>query len=152
MVYFFQVVAVSILLYGCTTWMVMKCMEKKLGGKNTKNTMCPVLNISWKWHPTKQHLYGHLSLISQTIQVKWTRHAKYCWWSKNKLKRDILLWAPTYGCTSVGCPGQFCADTRCSLEDLSEAIDDTDGWWERVMESQTVSMTGWWWWYTYYFM
>ena len=34
---FFQAETVSILLYGCTTWTLTKCMEKKLDGNYTKN-------------------------------------------------------------------------------------------------------------------
>ena len=45
---FFQVVAVSVLLYGCTSWALMK---KKLE-RNTQE--CYVLNKSWKHHLTKQ--------------------------------------------------------------------------------------------------
>ena len=33
---FFQVAVVSILLYGCTTWMLTKRLEKKLGGNYTR--------------------------------------------------------------------------------------------------------------------
>ena len=33
---FFQAVAVSILLYGWTTWMLTKCIEKKLDGNYTR--------------------------------------------------------------------------------------------------------------------
>ena len=29
---FFQAVAMTVLLYGCTTWTLMKCMEKKPDG------------------------------------------------------------------------------------------------------------------------
>ena len=29
---------------------------------------------------------------------------------------------------------QLCADTGCSLKDLLEAMDDREGWWERVRE------------------
>ena len=31
--------------------------------------MHAVLNKSWKQHPTKQQMYGHLLSISHTIQV-----------------------------------------------------------------------------------
>ena len=55
---FFQAVAVSILLYGCTSWMLTKCKEKKPDGKYIR-MLHAVLNISWKQHPTKQHSYGH---------------------------------------------------------------------------------------------
>ena len=30
----------------------------------------------------------------KTIQVRWTRHAGYCWRSRNKLISDVLLWIP----------------------------------------------------------
>ena len=57
----FQAVIVSILLYGCTTWMLTKWMEKKLDS-NYK-----VLNRSWRQHPSKHQLYGHLPPIMKTI-------------------------------------------------------------------------------------
>ena len=46
--------------------------EKKLDGNYTK-MLCAVFNKSWKWYSIKQQLYGHLSPISQTIQVGWAR-------------------------------------------------------------------------------
>ena len=74
---FFHVAVVSILLYGCTTWTLTKCTEKKLDGNCTRMLQAE-LNKSWKQHPTKQQLYGHLPLISKTIQVRRTRHAVHC--------------------------------------------------------------------------
>ena len=55
---FFQTF-VSILLYGCTTWTLTKRMPKKLDGNYTK-MLSAILNKSWRHHPTKQQLYGHL--------------------------------------------------------------------------------------------
>ena len=50
---FFQAVVVSVLLYGCTTWTLIRCLEKKIDGSCTR--MLPaVLNKSWKQHPTKE--------------------------------------------------------------------------------------------------
>ena len=54
------------------------------------------MNKSWGQHPTKQ-LYGHLPLISKTIQVRRTRHAGHCWGSWDELISGILIWTPTYG-------------------------------------------------------
>ena len=71
---FFQVAAVSILLYGCTTWTLKKRMEKKLDG-NYPRMLRAILNKSWKQHLTKQKLYGHLSPITKTIKVRRTKHA-----------------------------------------------------------------------------
>ena len=43
---FFQAAVVSILLYGCTTWMLTKRMEKKLDGNYTR-MLRAILNKSW---------------------------------------------------------------------------------------------------------
>ena len=56
---FFQAAVVSILLYGCTTWTLMKRLEKKLDGNYTR-MLRAVLNKSWRQHPTRHQLYGHL--------------------------------------------------------------------------------------------
>ena len=56
---FFQAVVVSILLYGCTIWMLTNHMEKKFDGNYTR-MLWAVLKKSWKQHPKKQQLCGHL--------------------------------------------------------------------------------------------
>ena len=56
---FFQAAVVSIPLYGCTTWTLTKRMEKKLDSNYTR-MLRAILNKSWRQHPTKQQLYGHL--------------------------------------------------------------------------------------------
>ena len=56
---FFQAAVVSILLYGCTTWTLTKRLEKKLDGNYTR-MLRAVLNKSWRQHPTRHQLYGHL--------------------------------------------------------------------------------------------
>ena len=43
---FFQAVAVSVQLYGCTTWILIKLLEKKLDGNYTR--MLCVLNTTPK--------------------------------------------------------------------------------------------------------
>ena len=127
-------------------------MEKKLDGNYTR-LLPTVLNKSWKQHPGKQQLYGHLSLISQTIQVWWTRYMGYCWRSMDELIWNFLLWTPTHEHTSVGWPAktyiyQLCAETGCSLEDLPGVMDYRDRWWEREFrELCSVSAIWWWWWY-----
>ena len=74
---FFQAAVVSILQYGCTTWMLTKRMEKKLDCYYTR-ILWAILNKSWRQHPSKQQLYGHLSPIMKTIKVRQTRHAGHC--------------------------------------------------------------------------
>ena len=53
-----------------------------------------ILNKSWRQHPTKHQLYGHLPPIMKTIQVRPTRHAGHCWRSRDELISDVLLWTP----------------------------------------------------------
>ena len=67
---FFQAAVVSILLYGCTTWTLTKRLEKKLDGNYTR-MLRAILNKSWRQHPTRHQLYGHLPPITKTIQVRW---------------------------------------------------------------------------------
>ena len=91
---FFQAAVTSILLYGCTTWTLTKRLEKKLDGNYTR-MLRAILNKSWRQHPTRHQLYGHLPPITKTIQVRRTRHAGHCWRSRDELIRDVLLWIPT---------------------------------------------------------
>ena len=128
---FFQTVVVSILLYGCTTWTLIKHIEKKLD-RNCTRMLQTILNKSWKQHPTKQQLYGHLPPIAKTIHIRWTRYVRHCWRSKDELINNVLLWTPSRRCASVGRPTRtylqwFCRDVGCSLE---EAIDNRDKWQE----------------------
>ena len=133
---FFQAVVVSILLYGCTTWMLTKQLEKKLDGNYTR-MMWARLNKSWQQQPTRHQLYGHLLPITKTIQARRTRHAGHCWRSKDELISDVLLWTPAYGQAKAGRPArtyihQLCDDMGCSPEDLPEAMNDREKWRERV--------------------
>ena len=127
---FFQAAVVSILLYGCTTWMLTKRLERKLDGNYTR-MLRAVLNKSWRQHPTRHQLYRHLPPIRKTIQVRRTRHAGHCWRSKEELISDVLLWTPTYGCAKAGRPAQtyiqqLCEDTGCKSEDLPEVMNERE--------------------------
>ena len=142
---FFQAAVVSIVLYGCTTWMLTKRLKKKLDGNYTR--MFPaILNKSWRQHPTRHHLYGYLPPITKTIQVRRARHAGHCWRSKDELISDVLLWTPAYGQAKTGRPArtyiqQLCEDTGCSPEDLSEALNDREKWRERVRNIRASGTT-----------
>ena len=125
-------VIVSIRLYGCTTWTLIKRMEKKLDGNYTR-TLRAILKKSWRQHPTKQQLYGHLPPIMKSIQVRRTRYAGHCWRSRDELISDVLLWTPS----KTGRPvrtyiQQSYADTGHSHEDLPKAMDNREVWRERV--------------------
>ena len=102
---FFQAAFVSILLYGCTTGTLTKRLEKKLDGDYTR-MLRAILNNSWRQHPTRHQLYGHLSPITKTIQVRRTKHAGHCWRSREELISDVLLLTPTYGRAKAGQPAR----------------------------------------------
>ena len=124
----FQAVAVSILLYGCTTWTLNKRMEKKLDGNYTR-MLRVILNKTWRQHPTKQQPYGHRPPITKTIKVRRTKHEGHCWRSRNEIIRDVLLWTPSHGQAKAKRLArtyiqQLCADTGCSPEHLPEVMDD----------------------------
>ena len=142
---FFQAAVVSILLYGCTIWMLTKRLEKKLDGYYT-SMLRTALNKSWRQHPTRYQLYGHLPPITKTIQVRRTRHADHCWRSKDELISDLLQWTPTYGCAKAGRPArtyiqQLCVDTGCNAEDLPEAMNEREKWRERVRDIRAGGTT-----------
>ena len=98
---FFQAAVVSILLYGCTTWTLTKRMEKELDNNYTR-MLRAILSKSWRQHPTKQQLYGHLPLITKTIQIRRIRHAGHCWRSRDEFVGDVLLWTPSRGRVKPG--------------------------------------------------
>ena len=152
---FFQAAVTSILLYGCTTWTLTKRLEKKLDGNYTR-MLRAILNKSWRQHPTRHQLYGHLPPITKTIQVRRTRHAGHCWRSRDELIRDVLLWTPTHGRAKAGRPSrtyiqQLCEDTGCCPEDLPRAMNDREEWRERFRDIRATSAI-WWWWYTYIYI
>ena len=110
-----------------------------------------ILNKSWRQHPTRHQLYGHLPPITKTIQVREARHAGHCWRNRDELISDILLWTPAYG-QAKGRPArtyaqQLCEDTGCSPEDLPEAMNDREKWRERVKDIRASGIWWWWWWW-----
>ena len=111
-------------------------MEKKLDVNSTR-MLWEISNKPWRQHSTTQQLYGHLPPITKTIKIILTRHAGHCWRSRDELISDILQLTPSYGQAKAGRPArtyipQISADTGYSLENLSGAMDDSDGWWEKV--------------------
>ena len=100
--------------------------RKRLDANYTR-MLRAVLNKSWKQHPTKQNLYGHLTPISQTIQARRARHASHCRRSKDEFISNVLPWTPTQKHSSINRAAetyihQLCKDTGCRLDDLSRSI------------------------------
>ena len=107
-----------------------------------------ILNKSWRQHPTKHQLYGHLPLTTKTIQVRLTRHAGDCRRSRDELISDVLLWTPTYGREKAGRPArtcieQLCEDTGCSPENLPEAMNDRKKCWRHDMTMMMIYRRKW---------
>ena len=122
---FFQAAVVSILFYGCTTWTRTKRLKKKIDGNYTR-MLRAILNKSWRQHPTRHQLYGHLPPVTKTIQVRRTTHAGHCWRSKDEFMSDVLLWTSAYSQAKAERPArtyiqQLCEDTGCNPEDLSKS-------------------------------
>ena len=150
---FFQAAVVSILLYGCTTWTLIKRMKKKLDGKYTRMLLA-ILNCSWRQQSTKQQLYGHLPSITKTIPVRRTRHSGHCWRSRDELISDVLLWTPSHSRAKAGRPvrtsiQQLCVNTGFTHEDRLETMNYSEGWRERVKDICADGMT---WWYKYIYI
>ena len=64
---FFQIVTISVLLYDCTTWTLMKQLEKRLDGNYTR-MLCAVFNKSWRspsW-PLTIHLTNYPGKTNKT--------------------------------------------------------------------------------------
>ena len=134
------------------TWTLTKLREKKHDSNYTR-MLQTILNKSWRQHPTKQQLYSHLTPITKTIKVRWTRHAGHCWRSRDELISDVFKWTPSHSQAKAGRPAQtyiqqHCADTGCSLEDWPKAIDNREGWPERVRDIRVDGATWWWWWWS----
>ena len=150
---FFQAAVVSTLLYGCTTWTLTKRLKKKLDGNYTRMLQA-ILNKSWRQHPTRHQLYGHLPPVRKTIPVRRTRHARHCWRSKDELISDVLLWTPSVWPSKKQDDqlkhtySSYVGITGCNPEDLPEAMNDREKWRERVRDIRASGMT-WWWWLVY---
>ena len=146
---FFQAAVVLILLYGCTTWMLTKWLEKKLDSNYTKMLQAKYwispggntpqsTNFTTTWLPSRK--------LSKLDELDTQGH---CRRSRDKLISEVLLWTPTYGRTKTGQPArtytqQLCEDMGCSPEDLPEAMNDREEWRERVRDICADGMTWWW--------
>ena len=133
---FFKATVETVLLYGSTTWTLTKKQESSLDGTYTR-MLRAVLNVSWKDHPTKKFLYGHLKPISTTMREQRMRFSGHCWRNKVELASKLLLWDPKHGKRSVGRRrrtfiDQLADDAGCPVEDLPTAMSNREDWKERV--------------------
>ena len=111
-------------------------MKKNLNSTYTR-MLQGILKKSWRQHPIKQQLYGHLPTHQKTIEVRRPRRVGSFWKSRDERIRDVHLWTPSHGRVKAGGPSrtytqQRCADTGGNPEDLPGAMDDRGGCRERV--------------------
>ena len=144
---FFQAAVISILLYGCTTWTLTKRL-KKLDSNYTR-MLRAILNKSWRQHPQGTN-YTATCLPSRKLskldepdtqdtagEARTNSSVMYSYGPPHmaKQKQDDQLDIQ-----------QLCEDTRCSPEDLPEAMNDREKWRERVRDIRVSGTTWWWWW------
>ena len=147
---FFQAAAVSIQLYGFTTWTLTKRREKKLDGNYTI-MLGAILNKSWRQHPTNSSCTATYHTSRKLLR---TRHAGHYWRSREELISDVLPWTPSHRRAKAGRPArtyiqQLCADTGCSLKDLPGVMDDRAGWRKRAKK---IHADGTWYIYIYIYI
>ena len=112
----------------------MKCLQKKLDGNYTR-MLHAVLNKSWRQHPTKQQLYGHLLPISSKIcRICWALLKKQGGTQRQYSPMDFYTWINQCWLANKNYIHQLCMDTGCSLEDLPKMMAHRHGWWKIVKE------------------
>ena len=87
------------------------------------------LNKSWIDHLSNAELYGNIPRVTATIRQQRLGFAGHCWFGKNELSSELLLWEGSHGKRSRGRPretyvDQLIADAVCAYEDLFEQILD----------------------------
>ena len=139
----FKAVVESVLVYGSNTWTLTKQMENSLDGTYIR-LLCAALNISWKKHPTRRQIYGHLPLITTVIRERRLKLAGHLFRNKDELGRNVLLWCPRHGQRYKGRPqhtfvDQLVEDTTLQIQELPVAMEDRIGWRERVKRIRLIS-------------
>ena len=133
------------LLYGRTTWTLVKRFEKKFSQnyKRMLHAACcfeQILGAASHKTATVRPLTAHHA----NHQIKQTAYARYFWKSKDEFISIILQWITPHGDTSIGWPTktyihQLSVDTGCCLKDLPrEKLIEMDG--ERVKGILAVGM------------
>ena len=131
-----------------------KMLEKKKLDGNYIRMLEAVLNKSWKQHPSKQQLFGHLPPILQATQISRTRYAGQSLSSKDEQHSpmDSYIYSCKGYLTSKSLH-RFCALIGYSVEDLPRVMHDRNGLRDRDREKdrnrerlRALSTTRWWRW------
>ena len=132
---------------------LIKSISKSLRGSDGKN--CQYIAV-YKFLETaaKHQMYGHLPPISQTFQVRRTRHAEYWWGSKDELIHNVLssvrilgavkrTWWEWWMIGTYGGERERDRDTHREREREREK--------EREKRFCVICLTWCWWWYISFF-
>ena len=97
-----------------------------------------ILNKSWQQHPQSTN-YTNTCLppLTKTIQVRRTRHARYCSKSRDELISDVLLWTPTYARAKAGGRAKHTYSSYVRIWDV--ALKTCQRWWTIGGSSQRGS-------------
>ena len=122
--------------------------------------MCIYFSLNQFWGLLPCNYCTDRTLKAKVLKFDNVAHSYFL---TDKMKRSFFQVAVVsillYGCTSWTLTKrmekkldgtyiqQFWADTGCIPEDLPEAMDDMEGWWERVRDIRTDGATWWWWWW-----
>ena len=156
------------LYHNCSMWLLIIVFETQFLPDSGRIDTAYMDALLGRWEKARRQLLKNAaSNIEQvlaatphkapTIQPpashheNYPRHAGHCWRSRDELISDVLLWTLTYGLEKAGRPArtyiqQLCEDTRCSPEDLPEAMNDREKWRERVRDIRACGTIWWWWW------
>ena len=125
--------------------MLTKWLKKKLDG-DYKRMLWAILNKSWRRNTQQSRsctaTYHPSRKLSQLDESDCRR-------SRGELISDVLLWTPLNGQAKAGQLAQtyilhLCEDTGCSPEDLPEAMNDREGWWDRIKDIRADGTRRWW--------
>ena len=94
-------------------------------------------NLSWKSHPTHEHIYGHLVSASDLVRQRRTQFAGHCQRATNEIISSLVLWKPRADGRKgrkLTFPDVISRDTNIRLENLKTAMEDRE-FWKSVVQS-----------------
>ena len=130
--FFPRAAVVSILLYGCTTWILTKRKLHKNATSYIEQILEATSNKTAAVRPPTTHLENHPN--------KTSKHAGLCRRNKDKLISNVLQLIPSHGRENVGRSFRTYLRQLCmEIEDLLEAMDNRVEWRERERERERES-------------
>ena len=133
---FFYATVESVLLYGSECWTLKPTLQKSLDGCYTR-MLRVVLNISKNTHITNTNLYAGIHRVSDKIAARRMRLAGHCQRHQELPVSKLVLWEPSHGHLSRGCPTLTYVDVLKkdagvqSTSELAGCMENRDDWKQR---------------------